>query len=53
MSSVKILLSSIIDYAGLFPPAKLNLQDAIANYHQYQQTPDNVLLRRIVIPAAR
>ena len=52
-SSVKILLSSIIDYAGLFPPAKLNLQDAIANYNKYQQTPDNFLLGRFVIPAAR
>ncbi len=53
LSSVKILLSSIIDYAGLFPPAKLTLQDAIANYHKYQQTPYNFLLGHFVIPAAR
>ncbi len=52
-SSLKVLLSSIVDYAGLFPPAKLNLKEAIANYVQYHQTHDNWLLGRFVVPASR
>ncbi len=42
-----------MDYAGLFPPAKLNLKEAIANYAQYQQTHNNWLLGRFVIPVSR
>ncbi len=52
-SSLKILLSSIVDYAGLFPPAKLSMREAIANYAQYHQTQDNWLLGRFIIPLSR
>ena len=51
--SLKVLLSSIVDYAGLFPPAKLNLRKAIANYTQYHQSHNNWLLGRFVIPVSR
>ncbi len=51
-SSLKVLLSSIVDYAGLFPPAQLNLREAIANYFQYHQTQENWLLGRFVIPVS-
>ena len=51
--SLKVLLSSIVDYAGLFPPAKLSLEKAIANYAQYHQTQDNWLLGRFIIPVSR
>lgn len=53
LTSLKVLLSSIVDYAGLFPPAKLNLREAIANYIQYHQTQENWLLGRFVIPVSR
>ena len=53
LSSLKILLSSIVDYAGIFPPAKLSLRDASANYSQYHQIPDNWLLGRFVIPVSQ
>ena len=49
-SSLKVLLSSIVDYAGLFPPAKLNLGEAITNYVQYHQTQANWLLGHFVTP---
>ena len=52
-SSFKILLAAIVDYAGLFPPAKLSLREAIANYAQYHQTPYNWLLGRFVVPVSR
>ena len=53
LSSLKVLLATIVDYAGLFPPAKLSLQDAIANYLKYSQFSDNWLLGNFVIPISR
>ena len=52
-SSVKILLAAMVDYAGLFPPAKLSLKKAIANYARYYQSPHSWLLGRFVIPLSR
>ena len=34
------LLAGSIDYAGLFPPAKLPLETAVANYTRYVTEPD-------------
>lgn len=53
LTSIKTLLASIVDYAGLFPPAKLDIQRAIANYTQDQTTPYNWMLGRFVLPASR
>jgi hypothetical protein len=52
LASLKALLSSIVDYAGLFPPAKLSLEEALKNYAQYQTTPHNWMLGRFVLPAS-
>lgn len=52
-ASLKTLLTGIIDYAGLFPPARLPLDQAIRNYARYRQEPDAWMLGRFVIPAAR
>jgi hypothetical protein len=51
--SLRALLSGIIDYAGLFPPAKLPLDQAIRNYAHYRQEPDHWMLGRFICPAAR
>ncbi|PSB02455.1 hypothetical protein [Merismopedia glauca] len=53
LASVKALLSGIVDYAGLFPPAKLSLPEAIANYAQYHQEPNNWMLGRFILPIAK
>ena len=53
LTSIKTLLASIVDYAGLFPPAKLDMQQAIANYTQDQTTPYNWMLGRFVLPISR
>jgi hypothetical protein len=53
LASVKTLLRKIIDYAGLFPPAKLSLPEAIANYAMYYQSPDNWMLGRFILPVAK
>lgn len=51
--SLHILLHSLIDYAGLFPPAGLKMADAVANYGRYKNGPNAWALGRFVIPAAR
>jgi hypothetical protein len=51
--SLRAFLSGIIDYAGLFPPAKLPLDEAVRNYARYRTEPDSWMLGRFIIPAAR
>jgi len=52
-SSVDVLLRSVIDYAGTFPPATLELADAIAGYARAANGPRAAFLGRFVIPASR
>src|SRR5262245_12202115 len=52
-ASLRALLSGIVDYAGLFPPAKLPLDQSIRNYARYRQDPDAWMLGRFICPAAR
>ena len=51
--SLQTLLSKIIDYAGLYPPANLPLGDAIRNFVRYQIDADEWMLSRFIIPAKR
>jgi len=50
--SLRALLTGIIDYAGLFPPAQLPLDQAFRNYVRYQQEPESWMMARFVCPAA-
>jgi hypothetical protein len=50
---LRALLEGAIDYAGLFPPARLGLDEAVRNYARYRQEADAWMLGRFVIPAAR
>src|SRR5438034_7858967 len=52
-ASLRALLTGVIDYAGLFPPAGLPLEQAIRNYARYRQEPESWMLGRFVCPAAR
>ena len=53
-ASVRALLSGIIDYAGLFPPAKLPLEEALRNYlHYRKESPYRWMLGRFVCPVGR
>lgn len=47
------LLADIIDYAGLFPPAALDMDDAVGRYLRHRRSADGWLLARFVCPAAR
>jgi hypothetical protein len=51
--SVRVLLESLIDYAGLFPPASLSIKDAIRNYDEYRRGEYAFALGRFVVPAAQ
>ena len=48
--SLRALLHGIIDYAGLFPPANLPLDQAVRNYARYCTEPDSWMLGRFVCP---
>jgi hypothetical protein len=47
------LLSELIDYAGLFPPAKLSMQHAVENYNRARMGEYEWMLGRFVCPAAQ
>jgi hypothetical protein len=52
-ASLRALLDGIIDYAGLFPPARLPLETAVRNYARYRGEPEGWMLGRFVCPATR
>lgn len=47
------LLHTLVDYAGLFPPASLSMDAAVANYAAYRVDPHGWMLGRFVVPVAR
>lgn len=51
--SLRAFMAHLIDYAGLFPPASLELAPAISNYAAYRADADAWMLGRFVCPAAR
>jgi len=51
--SLHILLNALIDYAGLFPPSGLAMEQVVANYARYRQTTNAWALGRLIVPAAR
>lgn len=53
MPTLRSFLSGIIDYAGLFPPAQLDMRTAVRNYSEYRAGKDRDLLGRFVLPASR
>lgn len=53
MHSLRTLLSGIVDYAGLFPPAKLDMATTVRNYAAYRTGADAWMLGRLVVPVAR
>jgi hypothetical protein len=50
---VEVLLRHLIDYAGLFPPAALDMRQAVANYDAYLRSGHSWMLGRLIVPAAR
>jgi len=51
--SLTALLEGLIDYAGIFPPAELDLDEAIRNYDRYRFAEESWMLSRFICPARR
>ncbi len=50
---LEILLAGVVDYAGLFPPASLDMSSATQSYARYLDDPASAMLGRFVVPVLR
>jgi hypothetical protein len=53
VESAGSLLRNLIDYAGLFPPASLDMARSVENYDAYLRSEWNWILGRFIVPAER
>lgn len=51
--ALRNLLTGLIDYAGLFPPAGLAMDSTVRNYDSYVNGEHSWMLGRFIVPAAR
>ena len=51
-AALRALLRRSIDYAGLFPPAQLELQPALRNHANYTRSGESWMLNTFVLPVA-
>lgn len=49
----RALLGGLVDYAGLFPPAALSMDAAVAEYARWRRAPEAFVLGRFVVLATR
>lgn len=52
-ASLRTLLHGLVDFAGLYPPAELAMDDAVQRYAEYRRGPHAWMLGRYVVPAPR
>lgn len=53
LQSIRTLMAGLIDYAGLFPPAKLDMQPAVEAFARTRMGEDEWILGRFICPASR
>ena len=51
--SLNSLLYELIDYAGLFPPADLDMQASIKNYNEIVKSDKNWMISQFIVPISR
>lgn len=51
--AMRTLMASLIDYAGLFPPARLGMEPAVEAYARHLRGEDAWVLARFICPASR
>ncbi len=51
--ALRALFASIVDYAGLFPPAGLGMADAVGRFVRYRRSDEAWMLGRFVAPVSR
>ncbi len=52
-AALRALMTGLVDYAGLFPPAKLDMGPAVRNHLNYREGADRWMLGRFVCPVGR
>lgn len=50
---LRILMTSIVDYAGLFPPAALDMRSTLENWQRYAGSDLAWMLGRLIVPVSR
>lgn len=53
MTAIRALMAGLVDYAGLFPPAGLDMFSAVRRYRGYLTGEHRWALGKFVVPAAR
>jgi hypothetical protein len=53
MESTRALVHAVIDYAGLFPPASLDMAATVSHYAKHRAAAERWALARLVIPVPR
>ena len=53
MHSIQTLMDGLINYAGLFPPADLEMKPTVANYGEYRSGANDWMLSRLIVPVGR
>jgi len=53
VKSLTTLLTGVVDYAGLFPPAAHSMGTAVRNYADYLKSEDAWMLGRLILPLSR
>jgi len=51
--ALRAFLGDLVDYAGLFPPASLTVEKAVAEYAAHRQESESWMLGRFIAPAKR
>ncbi len=52
-AAARVSLERLIDYAGLFPPAALTMEEAVAEYDRARNGAQRWMLGRFIVPASR
>jgi len=53
MPAARAAFAGLIDYAGLFPPASLPLDDVVRNYGEYRNGTHAWILGRLIVPCEK
>ena len=52
-SAMRAFMHGLVDYAGLFPPAALDMETAVKQYAGFRGDPEAWMLGRFIVPAGR
>mgnify|MGYP001816129563 CR=1 FL=1 len=52
-AAFRSFMGGLVDYAGLFPPAALDMLAAVAEYAAHRREPEAWMLGRFIVPAGR